>query len=157
MLGASLMLSACGAQQPGAAAVVDGHTIRDQDVQRVALELKPLAQDQKALNPGKVLGALIIAPYLLAEAKRTGHDITEAQARKVLAKVAKPSPQTVDFVRSQLAIEFLDQAAGPNILAKLSKSKVTVNPRYGTFDPKQAAINPTRPNWIKPIASPATP
>jgi hypothetical protein len=156
MLGASLLLSACGAQQPGAAAVVNGDTIRDQDVQRIALDLKQLSPDQKQADPGKVLGAMIIAPYILAEAKRTGHDVTDAQARTAIAKgIPNPSPQTVDLFRSQVAVQFLDQAAAPNILTKLGKAEITVNPRYGTVNPrfdmldvKQALIIPTVPNWM---------
>ena len=53
----------------------------------------------------------------------------------------------------QLAIPSLSQASKTSILAKLGKAKITVNPRYGTFDAKQVAITPTSPNWIKATAS----
>jgi hypothetical protein len=59
----------------------------------------------------------------------------------------------MDFVRMQLAIPSLSDASKASILATLGKTKITVNPRYGTFDARQAAIIPTSPNWIKPTAS----
>jgi hypothetical protein len=154
LLGVTLALSACGSQKPGAAAIIDGTTISDKDVQTVAAQLNSLPQVQQKLTPTVVLLDLILAPYVLAEADRTGKGVPEAQARKVVAKVANASPATIDFVRMQLAIPSLSQASKTSILAKLGKAKITVNPRYGTFDLTQAAILPTSPNWIKASASP---
>ena len=34
------------------------------------------------------------------------------------------------------------------ILEKLRSAKITVNPRYGTFDAQQVQIVPAAPNWI---------
>ena len=149
VLGATLALSACGNQAPGAAAIVDGTTISDKDVQTVSLELNTIAQGQQKLTPSVVLLNLILAPYVLSEAARTGKSVTDAQARKVIAKVASPSPATMDFVRMQLAIPNLSQASKTSILTKLTKADVSVNPRYGTFDAAKIALLPTSPNWIK--------
>ena len=52
----------------------------------------------------------------------------------------------------QLAVQELDQASKNLIVGELNKAKITVNPRYGTFDPKQVAMTPTSPNWIKASA-----
>ena len=47
-----------------------------------------------------------------------------------------------------------------NLIAKfadaVSKAKITVNPRYGTFDKKTLSFQDSSPNWIKaqPEASP---
>jgi hypothetical protein len=153
LLGATLALSACGTQQAGAAAIIDGTTISDKDVQTVSLQLNSLAQGQQQLTPNIVLVSLILAPYVLAEADRTGKGVADAQARKLIAKLSNPSRPTIDFVRMQLAIPSLTQASKTSILAKVSKAKITVNPRYGTFDVKQAAIVPTSPNWIKASTS----
>jgi len=50
----------------------------------------------------------------------------------------------------------LDQASKNLIVGELGKAKITVNPRYGTFDPKQITMTPASPNWIKTSApSPA--
>jgi hypothetical protein len=155
LLGVTLALSACGTQRPGAAAIVSGTTISDKDVQTVAVQLNSLAAVQQKLTPSVVLLNLILAPYVLSEADRTGKDVSAAQARKLIDKVANPSPATVDFVRMQLAIPSLSQASKTSILAKLGKATITVNPRYGTFDLRQAAILPTSPDWIKASASSA--
>jgi len=151
LLGATLALSACGTQ-PGAAAIVNGTTISDKDVQTVSLELKKALQGQQQFTSSIVLVNLILEPYVLAEAKRTGKDVSDAQARKAIAKVASPSRATLDFVRMQLAIPSLSQAGQQSIMAKLGKAKITVNPRYGTFDAKRGLV-PTAPNWIKASTS----
>jgi hypothetical protein len=173
MLGATLALSACSTQEAGAAAVVDGTSIRDKDVQTVSLELGPLAQGEQKLTSSTVLLNLILSPYVLAEAGRAGKSVNDAQARKALAELAKssgaklasPSGPTLEFMRMQLAIQTLTDAGKQSILTKLGKAKITVNPRYGSFDPKQVAITPAAdlvgkqlpgsPNWIK--ASPTSP
>ncbi len=154
LLGATLALSACGSQAPGAAAIVDGSTISEKEVQTVSAELNTIAQGQTKLTPGIVLVNLILAPYVLAEASRTGKTVTDAEARKVIAKVPNPSPATMDFVRMQLEIPNLSTASKTAILAKLAKADVSVNPRYGTFDRAKIALLPSAPNWIK--TSPST-
>jgi hypothetical protein len=143
-----------GAVQAGAAAIVNGTPISDKDVQTVAVQLNTLPQVQQKLTPSVVLLNLILAPYVLAEADRNGKGVSDAEARKVVAKVPNPTAATMDFVRMQLAIPSLSPASKTAILATLGKVKITVNPRYGTFDARQAAILPTTPNWIKPIATP---
>jgi len=154
LLSAALALSACGgAQQSGAAAIVDGKVIRDQDVQMVSSQLNAISQEGQKLSPDNAVLTLILAPYVLAEAKRLNKSVSEADARKVIAKVAKPAPSTVTFVQMQLALQGLDQASKAAIVQKLGKAKITVNPRYGTFDATQIAIIPTAPNWIKPQAT----
>ena len=156
LLGATLALSDCGTQQPGAAAIVDGAAISDKDVQTVALQLDTKAKDQQKLPPGDVLLYLIAEPYIVAEAKRAGKTVSDAQVRQEITKVAKvaePAPATIEFVRSYLSIQLLDDAAKASMLANLGKAKVTVSPRYGTFDPQKGLV-PVTPNWIKATASP---
>ena len=153
LLGATLGLSACGAQQAGAAAIVGGTTISDTTVQSVALQLNPLAAGGQQLTPSIVLVNLILAPYVIAEANRTGKGVSDAAARKVIAKVTDPTRATLDFVKMQLEIQVISQASKNSILAKLEKAKITVNPRYGTFESKQVAIVPITPDWIKTSAS----
>lgn len=156
LLGASLALSACGAQEAGAAAIVNGSTISDKDLQSASLQLAALAKsEQQAQIPTRVvLLNLILAPYVNSEADRIGKGVTSAQAIKAIPKVVNPSPTLVDFVRMQLAIPSLTQASKDSILVDLEKAKITVNPRYGTFVAKQVALNATSPDWIK--ASTAT-
>jgi hypothetical protein len=156
LLVAAVALSACGNQQAGAAAIVDGTSISEKDVQTVTTQLNTLAQGGQKLSQSIVLVNLILAPYVLAEADRAGKGVPDAQAQKAIAKVDKPSRQTLDFVRMQLAIPSLTDPAKAAILAKVAKAGITVNPRYGTFDAKQIAISPSSPNWIK-ASAPAAP
>jgi len=111
LLVATLALSACGSQQAGAAAIVNGSTISEKNVQTVSTQLNTLAQGEQKLTSSIVLLNLILAPYVLAEADRAGKGVPDVQARKVIAKVDKPSRQTLDFVRMQLAIPSLTTAA----------------------------------------------
>jgi parvulin-like peptidyl-prolyl isomerase len=156
VLGAALALSGCGAQQTGAAAIVNDTVIRDEDVQTVSGEVSKVNEDGQKLSASNALLSLILAPYVLEEAKRVGKTVSEAEARKLIAKVAKPSPPTIRFIQMQLAVQQLDDASKTAIVSKLGKAKITINPRYGTFDSKQFVIAATTPNWIKSSApSPA--
>jgi hypothetical protein len=157
VLGATL--SGCGPQQSGAAATVNNSVIRDQDVQTVTGQLNTLAEGGQKITANNVLISLILSPYVLAEAKRAGKTVSPSRARQVIAKMADPSPATIRFVQMQLEVQQLDQASKTTIVKELSKAKVTVNPRYGTFDPSQIVITPPDapdaipPNWIKAGAS----
>ena len=156
VIGATLALSGCGAQQSGAAAIVNDTVISDQDVQFVSDQLNQLAEGGQKLRTSDALLSLILAPYVLAEAKHAGKTVSVAQARKVIAKVADPSPSTIAFVQMQLAIQQLDQANKTSIVNQLGKVKIEVNPRYGVFDVKQITLTPISPNWIKASASSPT-
>ena len=157
LVGATLALSACGAQEPGAAAIVNGTVISDQEVQTVPDQLNPLAEEGQKLTSSTALLSLILAPYVLAEAERAGKTVSASQARKVIEKVADPSPSTIEFVRMQLVVQQLDDAAKTSIVNALGKAKISVNPRYGTFDATQIALTPISPNCIKAGApSPTT-
>jgi hypothetical protein len=52
-----------------------------------------------------------------------------------------------------LAIQALSPASKASIVNKLSKVKITVSPRYGTFDITQVTVLATSPDWIKAAAS----
>jgi hypothetical protein len=150
LLGATLALSACGAQQAGAAAIVGGTAISEQDVQSASLQLNTLSPGQPVL-PSLVLRNLILEPYVLAAAGKSAPG--DATVRKAIAKLVNPSPATMDVVRTDLAIQALSPASKASIVNKLSKVKITVSPRYGTFDITQVTVLATSPDWIKAAAS----
>jgi len=156
LLGATVAVSGCGAQQSSAAAIVNDTVISDQDVQSVSNQLNKLATDGRQLKTSDALLSLILAPYVVAEAKRVGKTVSGSQARQVIAKVTDPSPSTIQFVQMQLEIQGLDQASKTAIVNQLGKAKITVNPRYGTFDAKQVSLTPITPNWFKATAPSAT-
>jgi len=153
LLGAAPALSACGAaQEAGAAAIVNGTVISDQDVQTVAGQLNKISPEGQKLSSSNALLSLILAPYVLAEAKQVDKAVSVSDARKVIQKVADPAPKTIAFVQMQLALQGLDEASRAAVVKKIGQAKITVNPRYGTFDATAIAITPTAPNWIKASA-----
>jgi hypothetical protein len=155
LLGATLGVSACGAQESSSAAIVDGVSISERDVQSISSEVNALAQGGQRLSPSDALLSMILAPYVRDEAKRIHKPIDESAARLVVKKIAHPSAATLRFVEMQLGVQELDQASKNLIVAELNKAKITVNPRYGRFDPKQIAMTASSPDWFK--ASPTTP
>ena len=148
-LGVTFALSACGTQEPSAAAIINGTSISERAVQSVTDQVNTLSQGGQKLSSSNALLSLILAPYVLDEAKRVHKTISEPQAQQVIGKIAHPSAATITFVRMQLSVQELDQASKNLIVGELDKAKITVNPRYGTFDPKQITMTPTAPNWIK--------
>jgi len=156
-LGASFAVSACGTQEPSAAAIINGRSISERDVQSVTDQVNALSQGGQKLSSSNALLSLILAPYVQDEARRVHKTIAESQARDFVKKqIADPTAATLTFVEMQLAVLGLDQASKNLIVGELGKAKITVNPRYGTFDPKQITMTPTSPNWIKTSApSPA--
>jgi len=157
LLGMTLALSGCGTQEAGAAAIVNGDVIGDEEVQGVAEQLAVITQGGEKLTSSNALLSLILSPYVLAEAKRTGKTISTDQAREVIPTVKDPSPATLEFVQMQLAIQALPQESKDLIIAELGKAKITINPRYGTFDVEKVAFTPITPNWIKATAAAPTP
>jgi hypothetical protein len=156
LLGATLALSACGAvQEAGAAAIVNGTAISDQDLQTVSNQLKSITPDGRQSTLGSVLVDLIVARFVLAEADRAHKTISDADARKPFPTLANPAPPTMKLFRMQGVLAQLDQASRDSIGKEILKAKITINPRYGTFDAAQGVV-PSSPNWIKPsAASPA--
>jgi hypothetical protein len=149
LLGATLALSACGVQEAGSAAIVNGTAISEHDVQTVADQINGLSPGGTKISSSDVLFILILGPYVRDEAKRTNKTVSDSEARKAIAKVANPAPATIEFVRMQLAGQRLTQADATSIVSQLRKAKITINPRYGALDLKKVALVPTAPNWIK--------
>lgn len=159
VLGAAVLLSGCGAQQPGAAAVVDGRVISDTDAQQVAAQISTVPGVQQKVTPADTLVSLILAPYVLDQAEKDGKGVSESQARAAVKEIKDPAPATLDFVRTSLAANGLSDRARAAVLADVAKAKITVNPRYGTLDRKKLQLTPPAPNWIKATtpSAPATP
>jgi hypothetical protein len=156
LLGATLALSGCEAAQQagGAAAIVNGTVIPDEDVQSVSRELSALSSNGEKLSLSDSLLNIIVAPYVLAEGKRLGKEISKDAVSRFAAEVPHPSAPTVSLLQMQDVLPRLDQANRDTIVKQLAQAKITVNPRYGTFDVTQVALTRKAPNWIKPSATP---
>jgi hypothetical protein len=155
LLGAAVALSGCGAVQgAGAAAIVDGNVVSDQDVQTVSLQVNEVSPEGQKINPSGALVGLMLAPYILAEDKTVTASFPASDARKELAKLAEPSPATVEYIQAVGVFQRLDDASKDSIMGKVGKAKITVNPRYGTFVASPPFLVPNSPNWLKTTATP---
>lgn len=143
-------LSACAPHEPGAAAIVDNRVISDDDVQTATTEVNTALPDlQSKLTTGTTVVSLIIAPYVLDAAAAGGHGVSDSQAKQAIAKLANPSPATLQFVRSQLAVSALTPTEQQSVLGQLKKARIKVSPRYGSFNPATVQLAAPLPNWVK--------
>ena len=152
-------LSAC-AGRPGTAAVVEGTTISQS-------ELETAQQEIVALIPGvsasAILGNLIGTPIFVQVAQDNGVGVSIDDAKALLAakaaEVGLPTDHdygtgAIDIARVSIAVDNLSQLAdGEAILAEaqaaIGGQEITVNPRYGTFDPASAQLlTVSDPDWI---------
>lgn len=155
------ILAGCaGGARPGTAAVVDGRTIPASEVSDALSQLGPLFN---GATPQLVLQVLIDEPTLTQLASDKGVGINDAEATQFLAQsfqgagVAAParySTGAMAIARYQLAannVQGLSDSASAvaDLQKRLAALKVTVNPRYGTFDPTAAGVAaPTASPWI---------
>lgn len=149
LLGVTLALSACGTQQPSAAAVVNETVISDKDVQNVSLQISELDPNSEKLAPTNALVSLILEPYVVAEGNRVGKSVSDAEVLKVIDKISDPTVATANFVRMQILAQQLDEASQLVVADQVGKADITLNPRYGIFNAKQGFTR-IPPNWLKP-------
>jgi hypothetical protein len=172
------LLSACGTTQAGAAAVVGGRRITVDQVQTATEQLKGLVQDPSQITQQLVLGWLIVNPYAVQVAGEQGKGVSRGDALNFFRQAhftnssggTTPSESAITAVQTVYALQLLaGQNADPQaakkavdeILADLKAAKVTVNPRYGTFDyswdsqTQSFPLSPRNEPWIatSPAAS----
>jgi hypothetical protein len=154
LLSVTLGLSACGAiQQSGAAAIVNGTAISDQDLQTVVKQINSVAPEGQKAPTNDLLVKMIVARFVLAEADRAHKTISDADARKTFPDLPNPAPPTMKLFRMQGLVAQLDQASRDAIGKEIDKAKITINPRYGTYDATKGIV-PNSPNWLKPSPTP---
>ncbi|WP_372593092.1 hypothetical protein [Actinotalea sp.] len=151
-------LAACSVH-PGAAAVVDGRVISQDELQVAQKELAPILVGATASD---ILAVLIAAPEYAAAASENGVGVSTADAEQLLAEatasagiteVVDYGPGALDVALFSLANANLsDLADGEDVLAEVQAEvlaqDVTVNPRYGTFDETTGRVELTDPVWI---------
>ena len=154
LLSVTLGLSACGAiQQSGAAATVNGTAISDQDLQTVTTQLNSIAPEGRKSPTREFLVNMIVARFVLAEADRAHKTISDADARKAFPNLPNPAPPTMKLFQMEGVLPQLDQASRDSIGKQIRAAKITINPRYGTFDVAKGIV-PNSPNWLRPSATP---
>jgi hypothetical protein len=154
----ALALTGCTTFQKGStAAFVDGQPISRSEVAQVTQQyndnLSTSAQDR--LQEPQTLGLLILAPFVLDQAKASGSWVPDERYNAALAKVPNASPGTKDLIGVSIALQpgVLSDKDVTAIVAALKKADVQLDPRYGTFDPSTGGFLPPNNNWIRPTAT----
>ena len=117
--------------------------------------LSTSAQDR--LQEPQTLGLLILAPFVLNQAKASGSWVPDERYNAALAKVPDALPGTKDLIGVSIALQpgILTDADVTAIVDGLKKANVQLDPRYGTFDPSTGGFLAPDNNWIRPTATPA--
>jgi hypothetical protein len=157
-------LTACSPEQAGAAATVGGRTVSISDLHDAVASVKSGNPDLAQVEglDRYLLFDLIAAPYLLAAASDAGLGVSEAEAAAALPKAHDPDANAVRALQTQIAFQNLRQAnnmqALETVRKQLEQAGVTVNPRFGRFDPtgvtevNKPTIVDQQQNWL--VAAP---
>ncbi|HET7304423.1 MAG TPA: hypothetical protein VFJ12_07715 [Segeticoccus sp.] len=153
LLAAGLALTACGTADPGNAAVVDGEAISTATLQEATGQLSAAGA-----TPETTLEVLVVGHFARQAASRMGQGVSTDQAKQYLTRqlhIKDPKPATVEVIRRALATQVVrqqmqqDPKVGQQFMKQLKNADITVNPRYGDYDPKTGNISQQPPNWIK--------
>jgi hypothetical protein len=164
-VGVSLTLAACG--RAGAAAVVNDRTISVTEVQEATRSLQAADPTSFAkVTPVQVLSILMIGPFAEQAASAAGQGVSDDVVRQALQSSAQQSGDTavhldklnadaLAALRGEVALSQLDQASQQKVLQDIKTAKISVSPRYGTFDRTRGSITAVTPNWMQAPAKPA--
>lgn len=142
------VLAVSGCATAGTAAVVNGHRISEQEVQEATTQITKAYPGAK-LDTASALSSLVMATFINQVADESGKGLSDSAAKAAVAAIADPVPATLELVKSSLSSQQLTSVEQGRVVALASKAKVTLNPRYGTFDAKKVRFDVSQPNWIK--------
>ncbi len=157
------VLAGCAAfGVPGAAAVVDGRTVSENDVQVATGELRDFLGDGEVTTQAVVYLAVIAEPVADLAAER-GLSISADQAEDVwLASresldgesVTDLAPATTEVLATVEMFNLLlqDDQAAAQLSERIAELDLEVNPRYGVVDETtvERQIVLTVPDWQRP-------
>lgn len=159
---AALALGGCSAS-PGTAAVVDGRTITQEQLDTAVTQVGPLlgAADARAILLG-----MVIAPPFIEAAERNDVGLSEAETRVTLDEAAANageqvydwSDESVMVVRYAIAAQELSSLEdGTEVIkeveAEIIESDTRISPRYGRIDAATGTIVPLTQPWIVQAAA----
>lgn len=140
----ALLLSGCGTGDT--AAVVDGHRISQSGVLETTAQVNEISS--QPLEARAVVSQLIVTPTVLEVLGERGIAVSDAAAMSALAGVKDPNPYFVEMARLQVALSKMTEEDFDEIVSRLGDLDVSVNPRFGTFDPAAVNVLPSTPDWI---------
>ncbi len=145
-LGGVLALTGCGTNDT--AAIVDGTRISEADAATAAQQINKQFKPDTPLTTTDALGLLVIAPTIITAAEAIGHPQSAESARSRMVNVENPSDATVELVRANTALQSFDQSNTAGLLTRIRALNVTLNPRFGTFNPAKPGIVAANAPWI---------
>lgn len=134
----SVLAGCSGLGDPSAAAVIDGRTISEQDVQTIAAELS--ADSAAGLTPAQVVPLLLVQDTVAEIAAQSTGASSREDAQAVLdSGTAEEQPPgqysdvTLDFVATNLELNAIqqDEQAVALFNERLGELEADINPRYG--------------------------
>ncbi|GAB3443619.1 hypothetical protein GCM10027517_22300 [Phycicoccus ginsengisoli] len=158
------VLAVSGCATADTAAVVNGDRISETEVQEAVTQIKEVVPNAQ-IDTATALQLLVFAPFVVPVANRVGKGVSDSQVRASMDDSSgRLNDAALELIRTSDLLNpnnpaALDQQQQNEAIDALHKAKVTINPRYGTFDPKRIAFDASAPNWIKQPAptAPATP
>ena len=152
---AAAVLAVSGCASADTAAVVNGERITEQEAQEASRQILA-AQPDSGITTANAVASLIMAGFINTVADGAGKGLSDSAARQAVAAIEDPSPATLELVRASLAFNQMTSEEQGRAVDLASKAKITINPRYGKFDPKKISFDASSPNWIKaePSAAP---
>ena len=156
-----LALSACGTH-PGAAAVVNGNTVAEQDVSAASTEMSAVLGGE--VNSQAVLQILIVGPTAIQVASRHGLGVSADEARQFLDEQATMNEQepaegysnstlvVARYLMLQETLQVSPEAAevGSELAQEIEEMEIELSPRYGEWTPQ--GPTPVQPEWIQETA-----
>lgn len=156
---AALTLGGCAAQ-PGAAAVVDGQRITENELARAVSDFAAVTGQQ--VDGATMLGTLVVAPLLIEVGAANGVGASVDEATALLDQQAEVSgltapedgygPGVIQVAQMTIVSQGLNAspagaAAAQEINERVAQADVEVSPRYGEFDPSGQIVPQPLP-WI---------
>ncbi|MGB3256839.1 MAG: hypothetical protein WBG89_11695 [Ornithinimicrobium sp.] len=158
------VLSGCSTVSANEAAVIDGESIGEADLQETTEQFNSISTEPA--TPSTVLSQRTLTPAVDQIMAGTPEELTDQEVSEVLAQsgLANPSPLTLDVARTILytqafqdpevladpemadALAQLQELTGEDVAAGIDG----INPRYGEYDAETRTIMPTVPGWITP-------
>jgi hypothetical protein len=145
---AAVALGVSGCATADTAAVVNGHTISEREAQEAARQIQA-AQPDSGLDTPSAVSSLIMAQFINEVADKSGKGLSDSAARAAVETIHHPSPATLELVKASVAWNNLSSDQRNEAVSDAQKAKITINPRYGTFDAKSMKFDVSKPNWIK--------
>ncbi|WP_295700282.1 hypothetical protein [Lapillicoccus sp.] len=167
-IGIALSAGACGTlDKAHSVAVVNGQAISVSDVATATQQYNEFVASKSGKAPNteaRTVTVLVLAGFIIDYVTATGKWKPDVAYNNLLSTVPDASPSTVELIKFDAITggNTLTQPDVDAILAVMAKTKVEVDPRYGTFDASQGGLRPRDLNWMKTVPAdqnpePATP